>query len=188
MKSLPMISLKYRLTMLLLCAATLSAAAPETPFRAGLRFGADMKDRLPAHSGSVDTKIPFGVTGGYQFDDIFGIEVGFTDLGRSRAQPIADAGFDLDGQIWTIGGTAEMPLNESITGFVGAGYFDLSEDGTFSGIAGPRPFNNDDSGAYLELGLRLAVLDQLDVRGSYQHFNFDSSAEGTPWLGLEARF
>jgi predicted porin len=180
--------LKHGLILLLISTATWTAAAPETPFRAGLRFGADMKDRLPAHSGSVDTKSPFGVTGSYQFDDTFGIEVGFTDLGRSRAQPIADAGFDLDGQIWTIGGTAAWMLNERVSALVGAGYFDLSEDGSFSGIAGSRPFNNDDSGGYLEVGLRLSVSEQLDVRGSYQHFNFDRNAEGTPWLGLEARF
>jgi OmpA-OmpF porin, OOP family len=178
--------MKSFFSILLLAAA--AAHAETGDFHAGLRFGNSMENRLPQNFSNIDSKTPFGVTGTYEFTDTFGVEVGFADLGKSKVLAVADAGFDLSGSLWTIGGTAQVPLNARFSALVGLGYFKLNEDGSSQTLIGPRRLDNSGSGAYVELGGRFAINDQFGARLSYQHFNFDNGSDGTPWLGLEARF
>lgn len=162
--------------------------AAETPFYLGLRVGSAMEERLPQEPGNLDTDTPLGGYVGYNFTDFVGVEVAYTDLGKSTRSAIADAGFDLDGSLWTIGATGNVPINEQFSAFGGAGYFELSEDGTAISIAGPRRINLDDSGFYVEAGGRYHFNDQFAARLSYQWFDFDRDSDGTPWFGLEVGF
>ena len=70
----------------------------------------------------------------------------------------------------------------------GVGAFDLNEDGTGFGVAGPYPINNDDSGAYVEVGARYRFDGPIALRASYQWFDFDAGGDGTPWVGIEVGF
>lgn len=154
----------------------------------GLRAGSELDSRFN-HSAIVNADTPIGIYGGWNFNDQLGVELGYTDLGRSTAPGIADFGFDVDGNLLTGGLTYRHSISESADLFGGVGLFDLNEDGTAITIAGPVSFNNDDNGFYAEVGGRYRFNERLALRASYQWFDFGSTAasdsDGTVMLGLE---
>ena len=164
------------------------ALAAEAPFYLGLRVGSAMENRLPQEPGNPDSETPFSGYVGYHFTDFFALEVSYTDLGNSTRSAIVDAGFDLDGSLWTIGATGNLPINEHFSAFGGGGFFDLNEDGTAISLGGPRQLNADDRGFYVEAGGRYRFTEQFAARLSYQWFDFDRDGDGTPWFGLEVGF
>lgn len=177
---------KILLALGLLSLSSLSFA--QTGFGFGLRAGDTMPARLPAGPGALDSKSAFGGYGNYFWNENFGVEFGYSDLGTSQRSGVADAGFRLDGALYTLGLIARTQVRERFSVFGGLGAFNLSEDGTSNTIAGPRKLDNNDSGFYAELGGHVAFNDQFGARLSYQWFNFENGNDGTPWLGLEMRF
>ncbi len=157
-------------------------------FSFGLRVGDTMPARLPASPGALDAKSAFGAYGNYCWSDTFGVEFSYSDLGTSQRSGVPDAGFQLDGALYTLGLTASAPVRGQLRVFGGVGAFNLREDGTVMTIIGPRQFDNSDSGFYAEAGGRYAFNEQFGARLSYQWFNFDNGNDGTPWLGLDVRF
>lgn len=180
--------MKHNILLALGLLSLSSISFAQTGFGFGLRFGDTMSARLPAGPGALDSKSAFGGYGNYFWNENFGLELGYTDLGTSERSGIADAGFDLDGELYTLGVIASVPLQERFSVFGGLGAFNLREDGTSITIAGPRKFDNNDSGFYAEVGGHVSFNDQFGARLSYQWFNFENGNDGTPWLGLEVRF
>lgn len=180
--------MKHNILLVLGLLSLSSISLAQTGFAFGLRAGDTMPARLPAGPGALDSKSAFGGYGNYFWNENFGLEVGYTDLGASQRSGIADAGFDLDGALYTAGLIASAPLRERFSAFGGLGAFNLREDGTSITIAGPRKFDNNDSGFYAEIGGHVAFNEQFGARLSYQWFNFENGNDGTPWLGLDVQF
>jgi opacity protein-like surface antigen len=165
-----------------------SASFAQTGFSFGLRVGDTMESRLPGGPGAVDSKRAFGGYGNYFWDDHFGVEFGYSDLGTSNRSGAADAGFRLSGALYTLGLLGRASLQDQFSIFGGLGAFNLREDGTSITLIGPRNLDNNDSGFYAEFGGQYAFNDKIGARLSYQWFNFENGSDGTPWLGLEVRF
>lgn len=163
------------------------AAAAEVGGYIGARVGAAPEDRFNYH-GDIDSDSPYGIYGGWMFAPNFGIEVSYTDLGTSEVVGIADGGFRVDGDLATLGLIYDYAVNDQFSLLAGVGAFDLSEDGVAFTIAGPRPLNLDDNGAYVEVGARFALTPAFGLRGSYQWFDFDGDTDGIPTIGAEFRF
>lgn len=179
-----------------LCVASIllmaaNAASADSGAYVGLRAGSEMDSRFGIIE-NVQVDSPIGLYGGWNFNDHWGIELGYSDLGQSTAAGIADFGFDLDGRLLTGGVSYRFALNDSFDIFGGVGLFDLSEDGTATTIIGPVPFDRDDNGLYAEVGGRYHFNDRFALRASYQWFDFSSimtdDSDGTPWLGVEFGF
>ncbi len=177
---------KILLALGLLSLSSISFA--QEGFGFGLRVGDTMNARLPNDAGALDSKRAFGAYGNYSWNDTFGVEFSYSDLGASRRSGVADAGFQLNGALYTLGVTASAPLQGQISVFGGLGAFNLREDGTSNTIVGPRQLDNNDSGFYVEAGAHYAFNERFGARLSYQWFNFEHGNDGTPWLGLDVRF
>lgn len=172
----------------LLACAQGATAASSYPWQFGLRFGDALEKRLPAGGGALDTERPLGATAGYAFHKHFAVELSITDLGRSERSAAADAGFQLEGNLYTLGLVAMTEVADRFAVFGGVGAFRLMEDGTATTLAGPRRFDIDQSGFYLEGGARYRLNSVAYLRGSYQWLDFDQDSDGTPWLGVEVHF
>ena len=82
----------------LLIAAAIAGAFLAGPAAAQMYVGAG------AGSARTDTSdASWKAYAGYQFSPIWGLELGYTDLGRNRGA---------DAESWSLAGTATLPLNE----------------------------------------------------------------------------
>lgn len=177
------------LAVAVLLGCNMALAASKLPWYFGLRFGDDMDKRLPTSGGgALDSERPLGATFGYNFREHFAVEGSISDLGRSELTGIADGGFALEGNVFTVGIVAQTDVADRFSVFGGIGGFRLQEDGTANTIAGSRRFDIDQSGFYVEGGARFKLNDIVHIRGSYQWFDFDQDSDGTPWLGAEVSF
>ena len=182
--------MKNLLVSALACAIVLTTsfdAAAEVGGYIGARVGAAPEDRFDFH-GNLNSDTPYGIYGGWMFSPSFGVEVSYTDLGTSEVVGIADGGFRVDGDLATLGLIYDYAVNDQCSLLAGVGVFDLSEDGEAFTIAGPRPLNLDDNGAYVEVGARFALTPAFAIRTSYQWFDFDANSDGIPSLGAEFSF
>lgn len=154
----------------------------------GLRVGSDLDDRFPSGPYNVETDTPYSIYGGWNFHSHWGLELGYTDVGDIRAVGIADAGFELDANLWTLGVQYRQPFAERFELVAGAGIYQLNEDGHLLTIAGQVPYDNNETGIQAEVGVRFHFDGPLALRASYQWFDFDGGGDGTPWLGFEFGF
>lgn len=181
--------MKFKVILLAISALALSnMSLAQSGFGLGLRGGTELDGRLPKGPGVLDSDNALGGYVNYFWHQNLGIELAYANLGSSSRSGILDAGFDLDGDLYTFGLVASFPIAERWQLLGGIGGFNLREDGTSVSIAGIRPFDNDDSGFYLEAGSRFDFNESLSARLSYQWFDFDRESDGTPWLGAEVRF
>lgn len=160
----------------------------DNDFYLGARAGSALNDRFDNTASNVDSDNAYSFNGGWNFNEHWGLELGYIEPGDLHADAVADAGFDLDGSMVTAGVTYRMPLANNFELLSGVGAFDLNEDGTLTTIAGPVPVSNDDSGVYVEVGARYRFDGPIALRASYQWFDFDSNGDGTPWIGIEFGF
>ena len=165
-----------------------SVSCAQSSFGLGLRVGTEMEVRLPDGPGKLDSDKALGGYVNYFWHEKLGLELGYTNLGSSSRSGILDAGFELDGNLYTFGLVGSVPIADQWRLLGGVGGFNLREDGTSITIAGARPFDNDDSGFYLDAGARFDFNPNIAARLSYQWFDFDQGGDGTPWLGAEVRF
>ena len=93
----------------------MAEAASKLPWYFGLRFGDDMDKRLPTSGGgALDSERPLGATFGYNFREHFAVEGSISDLGRSELTGIADGGFALEGNVFTVGIVAQTEVNDGL--------------------------------------------------------------------------
>ena len=146
-------------TLLSLCLAgsalVSTSVMAEDNFYVGARAGSDLDGRYENFLPNTRDDNSYGATFDWYFHDNWGLELGYARLGELYNAGVADAGYRLDGDLATAGIQYRHPIGDS--GFEllsGVGAFDLNEDGTGFGVAGPYTINNDDSGAYVEVGAR----------------------------------
>jgi len=178
---------RLSLASLALCAGN-ALAADDVGAYLGVRGGSAMEDRYGEFTPELDADNPLSVYGGWNFSALWGLELGYIDLGETTAPNIADAGLDADGHLVTGGVSFRAPVAERFDVFAGAGLFKLSEDGVTYTVAGPIPLDLDDDGVYVEVGGRFHFNDRVALRASYQWFDFEKGNDGTPWIGAELRF
>jgi len=160
----------------------------------GLRVGSEMTGRFDG-GWNFDAETPYGAYAGWYFSDHWAIDLGYTDLGETSTQVnAAQDYFRANGHMLNLGLSYRHRIAERFDLLASLGVFDLREAGELSNLIldpppiGYGPFRNDDTGAYVELGGRYHFNGPLALRASYQWFDFDRGADGTPWIGLEFGF
>ncbi len=160
----------------------------------GLRVGSEMTSRFDGEWG-FDAETPYAAYAGWNFSDHWTIDLGYTDLGETSTRVnAAQDYFRANGHMLNLGLSYRHPIAERFDVFASVGVFDLREAGELFNLIldpppiGYGPFRNDDTGAYVELGGRYHFNGPLALRASYQWFDFDGGADGTPWIGLEFGF
>jgi hypothetical protein len=178
--------MRRSLAVLLLALSPLPALAADWYVGAGAL--AELDNRTPSFGGQrVDAESAASVFGGLRFDNGFGLEASWVDLGRARVSAIADAGYDVDGDLVALGLTW-APDTGDLQPYAKLGWFSRSEDGTALTIAGPRPIDFDDDGLMAELGGRWFVTPSFALRGGYSWYDFDVESDGSAMLAAEWHF
>ena len=180
--------MRTRSLFLLLASLAVAPAAIAAPFYAGLRVGSELDGRFDDLGGDIDTDTPFGGYAGWRIDDTFALEFGAMTLGNSTRSAVADAGLDLDGAIYQLGGVATVPLADAFDLQAGLGAFRLEEDGEASTLIGPQDVDTSESGIYLEIGGRYRFNEQWSLRGGYTWYDFDAGGDGNAWGGVQLDF
>jgi hypothetical protein len=148
-------------------------------------------------SGELDGRGPPGfdadadngrhVVAGVRFENGFGVEAGYADLGELVSPGIADAGFALDGELWTVGATFGWRI-ERFEPYAKLGWFSREDDGVAISIVGPSPLTLSDDGVMAEVGLRWHVTEPFALRLGYAHYDFETDADGSALLLAEWHF
>lgn len=126
-------------------------------------------------SGTVDGKDSgFKIFGGYQFNQNFGVELAYVDLGKAKysgtfgALPVTGGSVDTTGFNFSAVGT--LPLNPSfeLFGKVGLFAWEAQARDTTGGV----PFSGKDDGADLSFGIGASynINKNLSVRAEWEQF------------------
>ena len=172
--------------VMLLSAATAQAAEG---FSAGIGAGrSHFKDAcsdLIGASSCDDTDTAYKIFGGYQFDDNWGLELGYVDFGKAKADAGTTTG-EAKVNGFTLAGTGTLPINEmfSVFGKLGFIRYDLKVSGASPGIT----FSADDKRSTLMYGFggQYNVTDQIGIRAEWELFKNvgDSSTTGQSDIDL----
>ncbi len=160
----------------------------------GLRVGSEMTGRFDGE-WNFDADTPYGAYAGWNVSDHWALDFGYTDIGNTSTRVNAAQDYlRADGHMLNLGLNYRRPIAERFDLFASVGVFDLREAANLSNLIldpppiGYGPFRNDDTGTYIELGVRYRFNGPIALRASYQWFDFDHGADGTPWIGLEFGF
>ena len=175
------------LVLLALWPLATPAAAQSWRWHAGLGLAGDLDGRGPPGGFPVDAEHAATLFAGATHASGFGVEAAYLDLGRLVASNIADAGYDVDGELWSVGATYAIAL-DAFEPYAKLGWFSREEDGVGYSIAGPFPLRLDDDGWMGEAGLRWRATDAFALRLGYAHYDFAPDADGSAQLAAEWRF
>jgi OOP family OmpA-OmpF porin len=144
-------------------AQTTSTAANAPHAYAGI--GVASAENKVVDAWKADAKI----FGGYQFDQNWGVEAGFTRFGRvGVTQPDFDGIYHgrTKGSSSYIAGTYTMLLNERVAAFgkLGVSYSERSYVGNFGALG------EHDTGVYAGAGLQVKLTDSLALTGEYERY------------------
>lgn len=166
--------------------ATPAAQAQALSWHVGVGVAGALDDRGP-YNVEADADNGATLLVGAGFGNGFGVEAAYVDLGRVIEPGIADAGFDLDGELWSVGATWTYTLDR-VEPYAKLGWFSREEDGTSITIIGPRPLRIEDDGWMGEVGARWRVTEPFALRLGYVHYDFESGADGSAQLAAEWHF
>lgn len=165
-----------------------AAMAQELDWHVGLGLASELDGRGPFDfGGSADAKNAGALFAGARWGSGFGVEAAYVDLGRLRHSAVADAGYDADGELWSVGATYSIRL-DAIEPYAKLGWFSREEDGIAISIAGPRPLQLDDDGLTGEVGLRWRVTEPFALRLGYVWYDFEPDSDASAQLGAEWHF
>lgn len=177
-----------RRSLAFLLAALSPLPAVATDWHVGVGGVAELDGRTPRLGAErVDAKNGYTAFGGLRFDNGFGVEAAWVDLGRARSRGIADAGYAVDGDLWSVGLTW-APDTGALQPYAKLGWFSRSEDGIADTLAGPRRVDFDDDGLMAELGGRWFVTRSFALRAGYSWYDFDGGSDGSAKLAAEWHF
>lgn len=116
---------------------------------------------------SDDTSLRVSV--GYQFNQMLGLEAGYTSFGTVFESNNNVFAAKQEGNAWTLSALGTFPVGErfGIYGRAGAARFNNDTSGTIQGV--PVSDNNKTK-PYYGAGLKFAVTDNLDLRAEYQRY------------------
>jgi hypothetical protein len=152
----------------------------------GIAMGTAMDKRGP-YDFDADADNSRSVFAGATHASGFGVEATYADLGRLHAPGIADGGFDLDGELWSLGATWSLSTGV-IDPYAKLGWFWREDDGIALGIAGPTPMRIHDDGVTAEVGGRWRAGDAFALRLGYAWYDFDTDSDGSALLAAEWHF
>lgn len=144
-------------------------------------------------SGSVDgTDTGFKIFGGYQFNQNFGVELAYVDLGKATysgdffGTPVAGGKVELWGI--NISAVGTLPLNPSFAVFGKVGLF--SWEAKASDVTGGVPFSAKDDGADISYGIGASYnfTKNFSARAEWEFFNTDAADASLLSIGLVYNF
>ena len=130
----------------------------------------------------------YRIVGGYQFGDLFGIEVGYQDFGdideTISVGPVSSVtSISADG--WTLGGTVGLPLSDNFSIIGRAGVFFWDAEVIVDGFSIDTP---GDENPYYGAGAKLDVSRNLSVIGDWSRFELDDVDTDVISIGFQYRF
>ncbi|GEM_PF-6292891 len=117
----------------------------------------------------------------------FGAELAYVDLGRLRVDNLVDAGYRVDGELWSLGATYRIDLGD-VEPFAKLGWFRRQDDGHASTLVGVHRFKVEDDGLAAELGVRWRATEALALRAGYAWYDFDGGRDGSVQVAAEWHF
>jgi hypothetical protein len=162
------------------------AAAQALDWHVGVGATGELAERGP-HDFDADGENGYTLLAGARWDTGFGVEAAYVDLGRLTASAILDAGFDIEGELWSVGATYGVRLDR-FEPYAKLGWFSREEDGILIGIAGPTPIDLSDDGLMAEVGARVHLGESFALRAGYAHYDFERGGEGSVQLLAEFHF
>jgi hypothetical protein len=148
-------------------------------------------------SGQLDGRGPYdfdanaengrNLVAGARWDSGLGVEATYVDLGDLVSPGVVDAGFALEGELWSVGATWGWRFAR-LEPYVKLGWFTREDDGISISIAGSAPLRVSDDGLMAEAGLRWRVTDPFALRVGYARYDFESEADGSAQLLAEWHF
>jgi OOP family OmpA-OmpF porin len=144
-------------------------------------------------SGSVDGKdTGFKIFGGYQFNQNFGVELAYVDLGKASysgsffGAPVTGGKVEVWGL--NISAVGTLPLNPSFSLFGKVGLF--SWEAEASDVTGGVPFSAKDDGVDLSIGLGLSYnfTKNVSARVEWQRFMMDVADADLLSVGIVYKF
>lgn len=125
--------------------------------------------------------------GGIWINESFAIEGAHHDFGRRTLPAIADFGYDLESEGWSLGVVYEYG-DAAWAPYTKIGYFTADIDGEFTTIAGSQQVSRSDNGLMLEGGVRWTPTDTFSLRGGYEWFDFEGGGDIGLTIGAQISF
>jgi len=163
------------------------AAADSGLFVGGSIGSATIDDGFDGVNLDADTSA-YRIVGGYQFGDLFGLEIGYQDFGTLDEiviiGPISSL-TRISAEGWTAGGTLDLPISDSVSLFGRAGFFFWDADVSIDGFSIDVP---SDENPYYGAGARLKVSSNLSLIGDWSRFELDDVDTDVISIGFQYRF
>jgi OOP family OmpA-OmpF porin len=157
-------------------------ASAQGQFYLGVSGGrSDLGERITSGlitSGTVDYKSVGGkVFVGYQFNEYFGLDVAYVDLGKARyigdffGTPVTNGKVEITGVNYSLVGT--LPVSPTWAIFVKAGMF--ASDTKASDTTGGAPFSQtvSNSSDSVGLGVSYNITKNISARAEWERFKID---------------
>lgn len=165
-----------------------AVAAHDFSWHVGLGLAAELDERVFSTPGArVEAEEAVTAFVAATHGNGFGAELAYVDLGTVSEAGIADAGYELDGELWSLGLTYAVQM-DAFEPYAKLGWYSREEDGVALTIAGPRPFDLDDDGLMGEVGLRWRVTEPVALRLGYVWYDFQPDSDASAQFAAEWRF
>ncbi|MBB3118893.1 porin family protein [Pseudoduganella violacea] len=171
--------------------AALIGAAVAFPFAAqaeGIYAGANIgraEQKLNANGASLkDHDTGYKLYAGYEFNNTFGIEGGFTDLRKAEASVAKVMSANTKTRNFYVAGTATLPLNEQFNVFAKAGFARNHVKATVSSIYGSGSDTANRTSPLLGIGASYKFNKNVSLVAEFEHFG--KVAKGDDGLNLKA--
>jgi len=168
---------------------TVSAAQELTPWYVGAGLGVNNYEHIATQNGQ-DDPYAWDVFAGYMFNDYFGAEIGFRDLGNADWTA---AGFSNDAGVkgGTLGLVGIWPLANrwSLSAEAGAMYYSLENTQN-----GTNKYSSNDFAPYIGAGVGYNFTDNLKLQAKYRRYenlddtDFNTIEADSNYWGLELSY
>jgi OmpA-OmpF porin, OOP family len=147
------------------------AKPADTGFYIGASIGqsssSDGCSDLPAGVSCDDKDTAWKILGGYQINQNFAVEIGYTDLGKVEA-----SGFGINASVettaWELVGIGSFPINNQFSIYGKLGFYRAESEGRSNIGVSADDTNND---LTYGLGVRYNFTRNLGVRGEWQRYS-----------------
>jgi OOP family OmpA-OmpF porin len=162
------------------CLAAGAACSQDRGFYIGGSFGrSEMKDSCKAVTISCDkTDNAWKILGGYQFTRSLAAELGYTDLGETKASGV-QGGVAVNGNVSAkaleLVGVGSMPLMQELSLYAKLGIYHGSTDSSASaavpGFATSGSASGTNTDFTVGFGVQVSILRNLAARAEWQKYN-----------------
>ena len=163
------------------------ATADNGLFVGGSIGSATIDDRFDGLDIDADTSA-YRIVGGYQFGDLFGLEIGYQDFGDLDTNIVigpVSSQTSISAEGWTAGGTLDLPLGDNFSLFGRAGVFFWGAEVHVDGFSIDVP---SDENPYYGAGARVKVSPNLSLIGDWSRFELNDVDTDVISIGFQYRF